>query len=250
MGSLCPVLIPVTFWRHAVFVFEGRRKGFLIRKTAGVHNVTDVFVGEHQQFHGFVEALFDNMAVDRAAGFLFEQAAQMRIREMESRCQFIDRQIFVQILVDVFRYGGNQRQRGAASVLIRFRGRKVRIQKEKDLVQHAFQQKSPLICAIAFHNDKVSVQQAAQFIQLLSLQNCEASSIRQTEAFVVVIRYLGFDEGIWENERQSLRLVVIVPDGMDFIRIDDKDVAGIRFVDGPIDLEFTDLSGHRIAYFQ
>ena len=93
MGSLCPVLIPVTFWRHAVFVFEGRRKGFLIRKTAGVHNVTDVFVGEHQQFHGFVEALFDNMAVDRAAGFLFEQPAQMRIGEMESRGQLIQRQI-------------------------------------------------------------------------------------------------------------------------------------------------------------
>ena len=141
----------------------------------------------------------------------------MRIREMESRCQFIDRQIFVQILVDVFRYGGNQRQRGAASVLIRFRGRKVRIQKEKDLVQHAFQQKSPLICAIAFHNEKVPVQQAAQFIQLLSLQIRIGKPVRQAEAFVVVIGYLGFDEGIRENERQSFRLIMLVPDGMDFI---------------------------------
>ena len=107
-----------------MFIFEGRRKGFLIGKSAGVHDIADIFVGEHQQFHSFVKALFDNIAVDCAAGFLFEQSAQMRIGEMESRCQFIDRQIFVQILVDVFRYGGNQRQRGDASVLIRFLGQK------------------------------------------------------------------------------------------------------------------------------
>ena len=93
MGGLCLVLVAVALRRQAIFVFEGCRKGFLIRKAASIHDVTDVFVREHQQFHGLVEPLFDNIAVDRAAGFLFEQPAQMRIGEMESRGQLIQRQI-------------------------------------------------------------------------------------------------------------------------------------------------------------
>lgn len=250
MGSLCLFLIAVTFRRHPVFVFEGRRKGFLIGKTASIHDIADIFVREHQQFYGLVEALFDNIAMDGAAGFLFEQSAQMRIGKMESRRQLVQCQILVQILVDILRYGGNKRQRGVASILLCFRNRKVRVQKKENLVQYPLQQKSGFFGAVAFHNDKVPVQQAAQFVQLLFLQIRKSDLVRQTEAFVVVVGYLGFDEGIRENERQSLRNIMIVPDGVDRIRIDDKDVSRVRFMDGTVDRERADLSGHRIADFQ